>query len=70
MPRYYFHYQDGSSTVADNVGEEFADVSLARRHATKIARDLAQGGEPPNAAIVVIESGQPLFEVVLGEHDD
>ena len=70
MPRYYFHYRDGSSTFADDVGEMFADVSLARQHATKIARELAQGGEPPNAAIVVVERGQPLFEVALGEQDD
>jgi len=70
MPRYYFHYRDGLSTVADNVGEVFADISLARQHATKIARELAQGGEPPNAAIVVVEGGQPLFEVALGDQDD
>jgi Domain of unknown function (DUF6894) len=70
VPRYYFHYRDGSSTFADDVGEVFADVCLARQHATKIARELAQGGEPPNAAIVVVEDGQPLFEVALGEQDD
>jgi Domain of unknown function (DUF6894) len=69
-PRYYFHYRDGSSTFADDVGEVFADVSLAMQHATKIARELAQGGEPPNAAIVVVEGGLQLFEVALGAQDD
>jgi hypothetical protein len=43
---------------------------LARRDATKIARELTRGGEPTNAAIVVVEGGQPLFEVPLGEQDD
>jgi hypothetical protein len=70
MPRYYFHYRDGSSLFEDDVGEVFADASLARQHATKIARELARGGEPPNAAIVVVEGGQSLFEVPLGKQGD
>jgi hypothetical protein len=70
MPRYYFHYRDGSSIFEDVVGEVFADASLARQHATKIARELARGGEPTNAAIVVVEGGQHLFEVPLGEQGD
>jgi hypothetical protein len=67
MPRYYFHYRDGSSE--DDVGEVFADASLALQHATKIARELARGGEPTNAAIVV-EGGWHHFEVPLGEQGD
>jgi hypothetical protein len=47
------------------VGELFADASLAMQHATKIARELARGGEPTNAAIVVVEGGRNLFEVPL-----
>ena len=70
MPRYYFHYRDGSSIFEDVVGEVFADASLAMQHATKIARELARGGEPTNAAIVVVEGGQQLFEVALGAEDD
>jgi hypothetical protein len=70
MPRYYFHYRDGSSIFEDDVGEVFADASLAMQHATTIARELARGGEPANAAIVVIEDGQHLFEVPLGEQGD
>src|SRR3984957_19166760 len=66
MPRYYFHYRDGSSIFEDDVGEVFADASLAMQHATKIARELARGGEPTNAAIVVVEGGQHLFDVPLG----
>jgi hypothetical protein len=70
MPRYYFHYRDGSSIFEDYVGEVFADASLAMQHATKIARELARGGEPISAAIVVVEGGQHLFEVPLGERGD
>ncbi len=70
MPRYYFHYRDGSSIFEDYVGEVFADASLAMQHARKIARELARGGEPINAAIVVVEAGQHLFEVPLGEQGD
>ena len=70
MPRYYFHFRDGSSIFEDDVGEVFADASLARQHATKIARELARGGEPINAAIVVVEGGQHLFEVSLSEQGD
>jgi hypothetical protein len=67
MPRYYFHYRDGSSIFEDVVGEVFADASLAMQHATTIARELLQGGEPSNAAIVVVEDGRHLFEVPLAE---
>jgi hypothetical protein len=70
MPRYYFHYRDGSSTFEDEVGEVFADASLAMQHATKIARELARGGEPTNAAIVVVEGGRNLFEVPLDDLGD
>ncbi|SDH62939.1 MULTISPECIES: DUF6894 family protein [Bradyrhizobium] len=65
MPPYYFHYRDGSSIFEDGVGEVFA-ASLAMQHATKLARELARSGEPANAAIVVVEGGQHLFEVPLG----
>ena len=54
----------------DEVGEVFADASLALQHATKVAGELARGGESINAAIVVVEGGQHLFEVPLGEQGD
>ena len=67
MPRYYFHYRDGSSIFEDDVGEVFTDASLAMQHATKIARELVRGGEPTNAAILVTEGSQHLFEIPLSE---
>jgi hypothetical protein len=70
MPHYYFHYRDGSSMFEDDVGEVFADASLAMQHATKIARELARGGEPTNAAIAVVEGGRNLFEVPLDDLGD
>jgi hypothetical protein len=70
MPRYYFHFRDGSSIFEDDVGEVFADASLAMQHATKIARELARGGEPTGTTIVVVEGGQHLFEVPLGKRGD
>jgi hypothetical protein len=70
MPHYYFHYRDGTSIFEDDVGEMFADASLAMQHAMKIARELARGGEPNNAAIVVVEDGRHLFEVPLAEQGD
>ena len=70
MPRYYFHYRDGSSIFEDDVGEVFADASLAMQHAKKIARELARGGEATNAVMVVVAGGQHLFEVSLAEQGD
>ncbi|SDS79080.1 DUF6894 family protein [Bradyrhizobium canariense] len=70
MPCHYFHYRDGSSIFEDDVGEVFADASLAMQHATKIARELARNGEPTNAAIVVVEGSQHLSEVQPGEQGD
>jgi hypothetical protein len=43
---------------------------LALQHATEITRELTQGGEPTDAAIVVVEGGQHLFEVPLAEQGD
>jgi hypothetical protein len=43
---------------------------LAMQHATKIARELARGGEPTSTTIVVVEGGQHLFEVPLGKRGD
>ncbi|MGZ5876730.1 MAG: DUF6894 family protein [Bradyrhizobium sp.] len=45
MPRYYFHFRSGSSLFMDEVGQVFADASLARQHARQIALELARGGE-------------------------
>jgi hypothetical protein len=43
---------------------------LALQHARKIARELVRGGEPTNAAILVTEGGQHLFEVPLSDRDN
>jgi hypothetical protein len=68
MPRYYFHFRHGPSIFKDEVGEMFADASLALQQAKKIALELARGGEPTDAMIIVAEGDQHLFEVPLSEH--
>ena len=70
MPRYYFHFRDGSSIFEDDVGEVFADVAFGKAACHEIARELARGGEPTNAAIVVVEGGQHLFAVPLAEQGE
>jgi hypothetical protein len=67
MPRYYFHLRDGSSLIKDEVGEMFADAALALEHAKRIALELALGGEPANAAIVVVDGDRQIFEVPLSQ---
>ena len=67
MPRYHFHFRAGSSTFRDEVGDVFADESLALQHARRIALELARGGEPANAAIIVTEGDRQLFEVPLSD---
>ena len=42
MPRYYFHFRSGYSVLKDEVGEVFADASLALQHAKKIALELVR----------------------------
>jgi hypothetical protein len=67
MPRYYFHFREGSSLFKDEIGEVFAGASLALQHANEIARELLRGGEPANASIIVAEGDQHLFEVPLSK---
>ena len=67
MPRYYFHFRAGSSTLKDEVGEVLADASSALQHAERIAFELVRGGESTNASIIVAEGDRPLFEVPLSE---
>ena len=68
MPRYYFHFHDGSSSFEDEIGEVFANAGAALRQARRIALELARGGEPANAAIIVTDGDLQLFEVRLPEH--
>jgi hypothetical protein len=70
MPRYYFHFRAASSMTNDEVGEEFADASLALQHARRIALELVQGGESAKASIIVVEGDRQLFEVPLSGHDN
>ncbi len=64
MPRYYFHYRNGG-LYQDEFGEELPDLNAARRHARRVALELAQGGEPEGASVVVAEGGRTLFVMEL-----
>jgi hypothetical protein len=68
MPRYYFHFQDGSSRFEDGIGEVFPDASSALRQARRIAVELARGGEPMHTTVIVTDGDRQLFEVRLPEH--
>ena len=70
MQRYYFHFRDGLSIFKDEVGEVFADAALALQHAEKIALELARGGEPTRASIIVAEGDRLLFEVPLSDQSN
>jgi hypothetical protein len=70
MPRYCFHFQNGPFRLEDGTGEVFPDDSLALQHARRIARELAEGGEPANSAIIVTDGDLQLFEVRLPENDE
>lgn len=65
-----FSFRAGPSLFKDEVGEVFAEASLALQHVKRIALELARGGEPANAAIVVVEGDRQLFEVPLSGHRD
>lgn len=39
MPMYYFHLRD-NETLLDSDGTELPDLSAARRHANRVAREL------------------------------
>jgi len=41
------------------------DLNAARRHARRVALELAQGGEPEGASVVVAEGGRTLFVMEL-----
>lgn len=70
MPRYYFHFHDGSTNFEDGVGDVFTDSSAALSHARQIALELARGGEPAHAAIIVTDGDRQLFEIRLPKEGD
>jgi hypothetical protein len=43
MPRYFFHFRDGSRSVVDHAGREFLNDAAARQEAMLTARDAVTG---------------------------
>jgi hypothetical protein len=64
MPRYYFHYRNGD-LFKDDIGQQLPGLEAARRHARQVALDLARGGEPKSASVVVAEEDRTVLVVQL-----
>jgi hypothetical protein len=71
MPKFYFHFQEGGRTVADEEGSEFPDLAAARDEAIRTARDLLSQAirfgtaEVPDALVIADRAGQTLDTVPL-----
>jgi uncharacterized protein DUF6894 len=42
MPLYYFHLHDGIAVLRDDEGTDLSNITAARAHARKVARELMQ----------------------------
>jgi hypothetical protein len=69
--RFYFHLRSGDELVRDDDGEDFPDVSSARREAEKSAREILadaikSGRENvPQAFVIADEQGREIDTVPL-----
>ena len=76
MPRFYFHYQDGSSRTPDSEGMNLPDAEAAWYQGVRTARELIRerigGGclHPSQRFEIEDEQGRPVlavpFEEVIG----
>jgi len=66
MPRFYFHFRDGT-LLEDDTGEELPNAEAALRHGRRMAAELAEDLEAPNAAVIVSDGLHNLAEVPLHE---
>jgi hypothetical protein len=62
MPRFYFHFRD-AKVIEDDSGEELSDTAAADEHARRMARELSDEPHESDAAIIVSDGRQELFEV-------
>jgi hypothetical protein len=67
MPRYYFHFRAGSSTLKDEAGEVLADASSALQHAKQIALELVRRRIDKCIDHRSRGGDRPLFEVPLSK---
>jgi hypothetical protein len=73
MPMYYFSLYD-DATIADNEGTDLIDVSAARDHAARVARELTfkssgmmEQGWSEWTMRVHDENGKELFSLALSD---
>lgn len=71
MGRFYFHLRTGERVIADDEGDDLADVSAARSEALLVARDLlanaikAGKDQVPEAVVIADERGEQIAVVPL-----
>jgi hypothetical protein len=66
MPRFYFHFRD-AKLIRDDSGEELPDIDAAGGHARRMATELSDEVRGSNAAIIVSDGQQDLFEISLSD---
>lgn len=70
MPRYYFHFSDGTRWFSDDSGCELRGIAAARAHAINNVRDLKAAMCDPGiqdlsswTMVVLDQAGQVVFEL-------
>ncbi len=72
MPHFFMHLRQGSETIEDLEGEEFANLHEARRTAIAAAREImsdrvGKGQEPDGTAILIADDSGRIVLVVQFE---
>lgn len=70
MPRYFFHFSDGSRYFSDDIGCELSGIAAARAHALNNVRDLKAAMCDPGiqdlsgwSMTVLDAAGQIVFDI-------
>lgn len=70
MPRYFFHFSDGTRWFSDDAGCELQGIAAARAHAINNVRDLKAAMCDPGiqdlsswTMVVLDQAGQVVFEL-------
>jgi hypothetical protein len=69
MARFFFHLEDETGNLRDDMGEEFGNIEEARSHAVEVARELGHnrpqrvmGGQ---MLLVTDDTGVTLYRIPL-----
>jgi hypothetical protein len=70
MPRFFFHFADGS-VFKDQDGEDLPSIESARAHAARIANELAEAGDYGGYAVRARdEQGNEVAYVPIGKRSN